>query len=256
MPLLEQALAAAGLSPKEARVYLAALELGAATATEVARKSGINRATTYLVAENLILRGLMSSVHRDTKRVFVAEPPQRLLARVKKEEETVEHRVEALVTVLPELEALVKADAARPAVRYYQGREGIATMREIVYRNRFHEVLSAVDLDAVRATLSLEEIRAHQKRLKLYDLTGRVLYACSSDAEAKILTESLAARNNEHRRVSRNEYPFGGELVIMGDTVALVSYAEGIVGTLIDHPQFAGLMRALFELAWRGAAQK
>ena len=45
-----------GLSDKEARIYLALLELEAATVFEAARQSGVNRSSAYVVLESLSRR--------------------------------------------------------------------------------------------------------------------------------------------------------------------------------------------------------
>ena len=42
-----------GLSEKEAKIYLALLELEAATVFETAKQSGINRSSAYVVLEAL-----------------------------------------------------------------------------------------------------------------------------------------------------------------------------------------------------------
>jgi len=251
MPSLEQALQCAGLSEKEAKVYLAALELGSAGAVPIARKSGINRGTTYLIAENLMLRGLMSSVERDGTRHFMVEPPANLIARVEKESLTVSERKQALAAALPELEALVKRGGPRPVVRYYEGLQGLETMRQILYRTRRDEVLSAVDLDLAGKHLAVENIRAHQKKMKLFDLNGRVLYTCSDATNEKILSESASNKTHEHRRVSAEKFPFTSETVIFGDTIAMISYTDKITGTIIEHKHFADSARSLFNLAWR-----
>ena len=51
----EKQLKSLGFSEKEARVYLALLELGPSTTTEIARKSKINRTTGYDILESLAL---------------------------------------------------------------------------------------------------------------------------------------------------------------------------------------------------------
>ncbi len=256
MPTLEEALTGAGLSEKEAKIYLAALELGSAAAVGIARKSGINRGTTYLIAENLMLRGLMSSIDRDGTRHFSAEPPAHLLDRIEKESLTVNERKASLAAALPELEALVKSGLPRPSVRYYEGLLGLEAMRQILYRARRDEVLSALDIDGLRKHVSVENMRAHQRQMKRYDLGGRVLYTCSDEANEKVLSESASGQTHEHRRVDPKDYPFAGEVVIFGNTVALVSYSDKIAGSIIEHHDFARTMRSLYELAWKAAAPK
>lgn len=256
MPTLEQALTGAGLSEKEAKIYLATLELGSGSAVAIARKSGINRGTTYLIAENLMHRGLMSSVDCDGTRHFSSEPPAHLLARIEKESLTVNDRKASLAAALPELEALVKSGLPRPSVRYYEGLQGLEAMRQILYCARHDEVLSAVDLDSLRRHVSIENLRAHQKQMKLYDLGGRVLYTCSNPMIEETVSRSVSSKTHEHRRVSHDDFPFAGEVVIFGNTVALISYSDRIVGSIVEHKDFSRTMRSLYELAWKAAAPK
>ena len=256
MPSLEQALTGAGLSEKEAKIYLATLELGSAAAVAIARKAGINRGTTYLIAENLMLRGLMSSVDRDGTRHFSSEPPSHLLARIERESLTVNERKASLAAALPELEAMVKSGLPRPSVRYYEGLMGLEAMRQILYRSRRDEVLSALDLDGLRRHISIENLRAHQRQMRTYDLGGRILYTCSDPGNEEMLSRSASGKTHEHRRVSHEVFPFAGEVVIFGNTVALISYSDRIVGSIVEHRDFARTMRSLFELAWKTAETK
>ena len=254
MPSLEQALQSAGLSEKEARVYLAALELGAAGAMQIARKSGINRGTTYLIAENLMLRGLMSSVERDGHTLFSSEPPGQLLSRIEKESQTVDERKRALAAALPELEALVKAGGTtRPSVRYYEGLLGLEAMRETLYKNRRHEVLNAANMNITHEVLPRENLEAHRKKLRLYDVRGRMLYTCTDELEKELYPSPPVVGLWERRRLPADRFPFHGEVVIFGDHVAFVSYAGSISGALIEHAHFALSMKTIFEMAWKEA---
>ena len=66
IPFLKQL----GLLEKEAKVYLASLELGEATVLELAKKSALNRTTVYVEIEKLGQRGLVSSIEKGKKRYF------------------------------------------------------------------------------------------------------------------------------------------------------------------------------------------
>ncbi len=55
---LESVLQAAGLTDKEARIYLAALELGQAPVLRIAQKAGIKRPTAYVTLGELQAKGL------------------------------------------------------------------------------------------------------------------------------------------------------------------------------------------------------
>ena len=77
--MIDKDLQAVGLQEKEAKVYLAALELGKGTAQQIAIKAELKRPTTYVIMEELMRQGLVSSFYEGKKQYFVAENPERLV---------------------------------------------------------------------------------------------------------------------------------------------------------------------------------
>ena len=63
--MLTKKLEEIGLNEKEAKVYIAVLELGEGSASEIAKKSEVNRATTYFTLENLMKIGLVSASNEE-----------------------------------------------------------------------------------------------------------------------------------------------------------------------------------------------
>jgi predicted DNA-binding transcriptional regulator len=253
MGTLEQTLGNAGLSDKEAKVYLASLELGSSTATHIARKAGVNRATTYLIADSLMYRGLMSFEDKDAKRFFAAEPPAKLLSRLKDEQRQVVEKQLAIEGALPELESMVKAAGPRPRITYYKGIDGLEAMREFLYKHRHEEGLNAIDLDSLANVVPLQNMHDHHKRLKLYDLFGRILYTYDKPGSFDFLGTDKRSGRFERRMIPREKFPFEGEVVIFGDNVAFLAYLDTVHGTIIEHPPFAKTMHSVFELAWSTA---
>lgn len=90
--LFEADLTKLGLSDKEAAVYLAALALGAGPVQPIARRAQVARATTYLVLESLMKRGLVTQYEEGKKTVFVAEPPQQLAQLLEKQESVIQEK--------------------------------------------------------------------------------------------------------------------------------------------------------------------
>src|SRR5581483_2129774 len=68
-----------GLSQKEAKVYLALLELEVGSVSEVAKSANINRSSTYVVLSSLKKKGLISTSEDKKIQMFVATPPEMLL---------------------------------------------------------------------------------------------------------------------------------------------------------------------------------
>ncbi|MEK7106984.1 MAG: helix-turn-helix domain-containing protein, partial [Patescibacteria group bacterium] len=57
---ISDSLSQLGLSGQESAVYLAALELGFSSISDIAKKAGIKRPTTYYIVDELIKKNLVS----------------------------------------------------------------------------------------------------------------------------------------------------------------------------------------------------
>lgn len=64
-----------GIEEKQAKVYLATLELGQATVHELSEKSGIKRTSIYNFLEEMKNRGLLLEIELKGKTILIAEDP-------------------------------------------------------------------------------------------------------------------------------------------------------------------------------------
>src|SRR5437899_393424 len=90
-----------GLSEKEASIYLAALEIGRATADQLAKHAKIKRPTTYVQLESLMKKGLMSTYEEDKKTYFAPESPELLKRFLQKQKEELNSKESELDSLLP-----------------------------------------------------------------------------------------------------------------------------------------------------------
>jgi predicted transcriptional regulator len=102
---VKQILGQLGLSGRKADVYLAALELGAASVLDISRKSCIKRTTVHEILLDLQKDGLVSSITDGKKRKFIGEDPE----KIKKD---LEKRGVALSKILPILKSMYVAKGA------------------------------------------------------------------------------------------------------------------------------------------------
>ena len=73
-----------GLSEKEARIYLTAVELGPTVASTIARNSGEKRVTTYTLLKELIKKGYMNEIKRNDISYFSSISPEILFKELEK----------------------------------------------------------------------------------------------------------------------------------------------------------------------------
>ena len=138
--LYEKELQALGLSEKEAKVYLAALELGPDTVQNIAKKAGINRPTAYLQIESLKQKGIISEVEKDSKVLIMAESPERLSSLLNTYEKELEFKKKELERILPNLSELFTGTGEKPKVKFYEGRGGIRAIEEDFLKTKSKEI--------------------------------------------------------------------------------------------------------------------
>src|SRR3989338_10084482 len=130
MTNIEETLAKIGLSPKEAKVYKALLNLGPSTATIIANHAKIKRPTTYLELENLISKGLVSESEQNKKKLYIAEDPEKLYILTKKARRQVIAAEIELEKMLPELKSIRRQIIEAPEVSFYRGLSGVKNIVE------------------------------------------------------------------------------------------------------------------------------
>lgn len=252
---IERDLVRLGLTPKEAQIYLVALELGPSPVQDFAKQSGVNRATAYVMVESLIERGLMSSVERNGKRLFAAEPPERLKRVVYDEEARITDAKSALDKILPELATLVQAAPERPRVRFYEGIDGLEAMRQDFFGGeKKYELLLISSADDYHRVAALARRLPHAKRVEHTRGFERCIFTSQRPAaELKKIMPSV--EHIERHRVPHGEYPLSGEIAVYGDKVAMLSYHGKVMGVLVESPFLAQTATSLFNLAWQTAKQ-
>jgi HTH-type transcriptional regulator, sugar sensing transcriptional regulator len=245
--MLEKNLQDLGLNEKEAKVYLAALELGQATVQQIAEKSVVNRATTYFIIESLMAAGLMSSFHQGKKQFFMASDPERLLEIISEQQRDLSKREATLKQLLPELKLYNNKLKNKPVVRYYEGKEGIKAMvRELTIPSK--EVLRmAFSKDAVDTALSAEELAKMRKGRVNVKNTVKAIYTY----ENGVLERS--SNGDERRKVPFEKFPIRSDIAIYDKFIRLASFSGRMVGIVIEDEELAGSMRALLDLAWEAA---
>lgn len=110
-----------GLDDKEAKVYLAILELGQSTITPIAERSGVKRTSIYYFIDHLVELGLVSKLDQEGKTTYTAESPERLLDYEKS-------RLELVREAIPFLMSSYNQLPGKPRISYFEGSEQVKNM--------------------------------------------------------------------------------------------------------------------------------
>lgn len=110
----EEVLIESGLSRNEAKAYLALLDIGSATAGEIAEKSKVHRTNVYDALDRLIEKGIVTYIFKNGVKYYQATAPENLLNLIKEKELH-------LVQILPELQLSSALSKTKPRAELCEG---------------------------------------------------------------------------------------------------------------------------------------
>src|SRR3989338_7781093 len=244
--MLKEQLEKIGLAEKEAKVFLASLELGSSAAQGIAKKAGINRSTTYVIIEKLMKKGLMSSVEKGKKTYFQTEDPKRLLKLLEEQEEGLKRKEEEFKKYLPELETLFNIAEEKPKVRFFEGKEGLIAIREDYFKAKNKELLGFFALDEERSVFSAEERKQAVKERISKKIQFKFIY---TDKENRTSDPNFTFS----RFIPTDKFPLSSSLIIYDNKLAIVSLKGKLIGAIIENKEISNTFRSIFDLAWDGA---
>lgn len=242
---IENTLRSIGLTEKQAKVYLAMLELGETSMTKLAKKSGLKRPTVYLIVGELNLLGLCGEIEKGKKKFYNAVHPRRLVQIAKR-------RAEDAYKILPELVALQKSDE-KPKVRMLEGIKGVM----IAYEEAFDLFNNKEEGLWIGDTGFLEE--RFPEVLGMYDqILGKLqhphireLVHGGEDSKKWVETMNSRKMKNYEARYIKGICEFGKtDQLIVGDRVMTFALGKEIFVMIVESKEIAQSQRALFDAIW------
>lgn len=230
-----------GLEEKEAKVYLAALEMGEGAVGRLSTKSGIKRTTLYDVIESLKRKGLVSMVRRGKKTVYMAEDP-RVLGEI------LEEKKQTLEKVMPELLSIANFLDNKPKIRYFEGDEGIKEVYKDTLRYPDQEMLAWVsdeawEFDDQRFLFEYYIPRRIEKKIWVRAIApDRPKMRLYKDDDEKSLRRT--------KLISADQFPVKVEIDLYGrNRIAVMSFSEKI-SLIIESEKIYTTLKSIFEMNW------
>jgi HTH-type transcriptional regulator, sugar sensing transcriptional regulator len=227
-----------GLNPKEARIYLAALEIGSSPVSKIASKAKLNRVTAYDILEKLVKKGMISHFTKDKIKYFTAADPEIVVEEFKK-------RTEDLKKVLPDLKRL-HGDTIHPRVRYYEGLEGIKSIYADTLKSKT-EILNYGNSQEIRKHWPTYDEEYVKKRAaqQIY-LRGIAI----DDEDGRLVKARDGENHREIRLINKEKFDFSNEINIYDDKLSIISFKDELIGMIIESPEIANTQRAIFKMVW------
>jgi sugar-specific transcriptional regulator TrmB len=239
---IEAHLAALGLGEKKARVYLTLLHLGNASASEIARRSGVKRPTVYDLMSDLMHKKLVTETFSGRKRRFTAEDPANLAELPRQQAAVIER-------LMPELQSLYSRSPRKPKIRFYEGAEGVRRANEELLRSREKQYFyfgSVREMVEITGQAYLEDF---VKRRVAAGITSHAIRVKNKEVSATCMKGS--AGNKRNLRFFTQDIP--GDIVglyVFDNKVVISSALKESYGMVVESRELATLMKALWRMLW------
>lgn len=239
---LAQRLEAIGLSEKEAKVYLATLELGDAPVHEISKKANVNRATTYVILEGLLQKAIVSKYEKEKKTHFIAENPISLRSVIREKEELLRHKEHLLQTISPELQSIYNLLPHKPVVRFFEGKEGLKAMQQdFLEGNKSKIVYEIFPYEHVTQAFTEEEVKKNGEKRRLSGIKAVGIYK-------KVGGEDLRGDEITYLKRLSDDSVVTSDITVYGDEVRFVALKGHLSGVVIESKAIADTLETMFKI--------
>ncbi|MBI3032895.1 hypothetical protein HYY69_05440 [Candidatus Woesearchaeota archaeon] len=226
-----------GFNANEAKIYLALIDLGEAQAGLISKTAQINRTTTYDALERLIQRGLVKYVIQANRKVFQPVPPNKLLDKIKEQENIAEE-------ILPELEVRFKQRKEGEESAIYKGRKGIKSILVDILKYKEYVCFGS---SGKFLELMKHDFIQFQKQKKQNKIKARVIFGQSAKH-----SESVAVAYSQFRYIP-DKFSSPTTTFIYGKYIAIILWSETPMATVIKSKEIAYSYNNYFNLLWKTA---
>lgn len=231
-----------GLNGRQARVYLAMLQLGPASAIEIAKHTKFKHPTVYDVLDVLEERGLITESLVNGRKMFAPEDPSAFL---RLEEE----RKSALESVLPDLRDLYLGGTHRTRIHFYEGRAGVLAVRSelLNVKSKEYFYFGAVQ-EMMRLSSPEEEAAYTQERIRRGIRSWSI-----RNREREVAFDYMQPGEANLRNVRYFPRPMSDSvsgLYIYDDKIMVSSALKENYTVIIESRELFTLMKALWLCIW------
>ncbi len=233
-----------GLSEKEAKVYLALLEVGQETVQNISKKANVNRATTYVILESLQKKGIVTTFEQAKKTFFIAEGPSALYNIIREQQEELEKKDGELDEMMNQLMTVYNLHPDKPKISFYEGKEGLKEMIRLRQNDNPSEARIFLPHNKLSNLFNEEEREEMSNKRLQKNILNIVIRSGVSRLE---VTEKQSAE----QRVAPEEIDFSSDIEVWGEKVLIASLEGDISGIIIESKVVAETLKNIFDLSFR-----
>lgn len=232
----------AGLTESQAKGYLALIQHGQLTPVEIAEKTGESRTNGYMICDKLVALGLATR-KEGAKALYLPENPIKLRQLLMSQQKQLKIAGDELSGLLPQLLSSYRLAADKPGVLYLEGVDSLKTIYDDIIRTgqTLRIFPSSFDRSDSEIAVMIDKQITRQRAVGI-----------KTETLLRPETFSQFARLNDNLFEARPGI-FGAldaQIMIYGQNVAISTFTNGIVTTIITNKTIADTFTQLFEGQW------
>lgn len=237
-----------GLSPNEAKIYEALINLNEASVPTIARQTNIDKRNIYDAIPRLIKKGLLYQIADIKENKYAAIEPAKLSELIREKELRLE-------TILPDLTKQFKKSVNNEVVYIYKGKEGIKN-----YLRDALKVGKDIYFVGAKGGWFDKDLEIFIKYFLKKALEKKMKYLHIFDAEVKNMAPDILKRLGKSLGKSYKFFPAkystSGGLAIFGDHIVTFSgltikkVSDDATITVIVNQALADCYRTWFKFMW------
>lgn len=242
--MYQQALENLGLSPNEAKIYEAMIDVKQSSVPALALKIGVHKRNIYDIMPKLMKKGLIYQIADSKENLYAAVSPDKL-------EDLVREKETELKNILPALNERFEKNATNEAVYIYKGIEGFKNyLRDILKTSEDVYCIGAKGgwFDAALSTFIKRFLKEAEEK--------HIAYHHIFDHEVRTLAPDILKTLGKPYKFLPPEFSTTGAIDIFGDKIVTFSglklkkVTEDVTLVVIKNQELADCYRTWFQFLW------
>ena len=246
---IENILKQSALTSEQSKVYLLLLRTGILSARRISINTGIGRAMTYKVLDQLAEKGLVEEKMTGKIALFSPLHPEKIkeIVLIKKEES--EKAYSEIEKIYGSLASSFNLLQSKPNVQFFEGIEGLQRVYDDILDVNQNIMVISSPVDETRHN-NLQIIREQITKQKAQNIRTRAITPIGIQIE--LATPVHADNENLITRkiVPADKLKIPAQIIIYQDKVAITNFKESIITVLIESKYINETFRIMFEYIW------
>jgi len=242
-----------GITNEMMLVYQALLDSGFSTAGKISKKTGMKRSYVYKLLDLLENKFLVKKDKKVNKVTFYYPESPSLLNKLVEEQEQkmltdkiiVEKSMSSMLSKFNILEG-------KPNISFFEGVSGVKELYEniLLEKSDIKLIRSVKDTKNTQLEKLLNDQKKKQRELNIKIKVVGPVGIANEGTNLKQLIDKDKENLVERRVLTKDEFSNESQIIIYGNKVAITSYDEHIITTIIESFAIQKTFENIFEILW------